>query len=292
MLVLYLRTVNIPFSILFPGYIMLPYQTLGLLSIFVSITTGQEDCITVSSIEDYSLIGHTYKEHPGNLLWLVSSHVTRTQTVTASITSFPPKPASWTTWLDLYIFWNLSLPPVLFILTTRPVPRDHAWVTGRVKTRGSAWMWRERLDLNVNVSMTTQEIRVKVNITNIGNEPVHGQLYFQIVCAPESIQANRSCQTANKAMKFVFRCKNQYYVWVISSPCHKLKSVVALLSFSSFWCGAYLRSKNIKMIIRTPDYPIGTTTIINAQLKTTILGLFPDRRQVPSSKRNRESFFV
>lgn len=68
MLVLYLRTVNIPFSILFPGYIMLPYQTLGLLSIFVSITTGQEDCITVSSIEDYSLIGHTYKATSGKSL--------------------------------------------------------------------------------------------------------------------------------------------------------------------------------------------------------------------------------
>ena len=62
---LYLRTVDIAFSILFSGHTMLQNKTLCLLSIFVSLTASQEDCIAVSSIKDYSLIGHTYKATSG-----------------------------------------------------------------------------------------------------------------------------------------------------------------------------------------------------------------------------------
>ena len=68
MLVLHLRTVNIPFTILFSGYTMLHNRTIGLLSIIVSITAGHEHCITVSSIKDYSLIGHSYKATSGKSL--------------------------------------------------------------------------------------------------------------------------------------------------------------------------------------------------------------------------------
>ena len=45
------------------------YQTLAFLTaVFVSITAGRNDCITVSSIKDYSLIGHTYKSTSGKSL--------------------------------------------------------------------------------------------------------------------------------------------------------------------------------------------------------------------------------
>lgn len=47
---------------------MLHNKTLALLSIIVSITAGHEDCITVSSIKDYSLIGHSYKATSGKSL--------------------------------------------------------------------------------------------------------------------------------------------------------------------------------------------------------------------------------
>lgn len=55
--------------ILFSGLdTMLQNQTLGLLSIVVLIAACQKDCITVSSIKDYSLIGHTYKTTSGRSL--------------------------------------------------------------------------------------------------------------------------------------------------------------------------------------------------------------------------------
>lgn len=47
---------------------MLQNQALGLMSIFVSITAGQKDCVTVSSIKDYSLNGHSYKAASGKSL--------------------------------------------------------------------------------------------------------------------------------------------------------------------------------------------------------------------------------
>lgn len=51
-----------------PGYIMSRYQTVAFMSVFVCITAGPDDCITVSSIKDYSLIGHAYKSTSGKSL--------------------------------------------------------------------------------------------------------------------------------------------------------------------------------------------------------------------------------
>ena len=44
------------------------HQTLVFQLVLASITTGLDNCITVSSIKDYSLIGHTYKTSSGKSL--------------------------------------------------------------------------------------------------------------------------------------------------------------------------------------------------------------------------------
>ena len=48
---------------------MSSYKTVAFLSaVFIYITAGWDDCITVSSIKDYSLIGHAYKSTSGRSL--------------------------------------------------------------------------------------------------------------------------------------------------------------------------------------------------------------------------------
>ena len=47
---------------------MPPHQALAFLLTFVSIAAGLDDCITVSSIKDYSLIGHVFKTTSGKSL--------------------------------------------------------------------------------------------------------------------------------------------------------------------------------------------------------------------------------